>query len=207
MAKSAKISVLLVDDHLLMRMGLKSLLSIQKDIAVVGEAENGEQAVALASSLHPDVVIMDLMMNGMNGATATKLICREQPDCRVLVLTSYGNSVDIARALSYGAKGVQLKGSSTDDLLAAIRAVAAGKTAIAAEVKALLADLPDASKFTDRQLKILSAVGRGFNTDDIAKMLGVSVRSVKQDIALVCELLGAANRSEAAVIAVSRHII
>lgn len=207
MARVTKISVLIVDDHSLMRMGLKALLSIQKDMEVVGEAKDGEQAVDRALSLKPDVVIMDLMMNGLNGVAATKRICQELPDCRVLVLTSYGKSIDIARALANGAAGVQLKGSSTDDLLAAIRAVAVGKTVIAAEVKALLAELPDTSKFTERQLKILSAVSRGFNSEDIAKMLKVSVRSVKQDLALVCELLGAANRSEAAVIAVSRHII
>lgn len=206
MAK-AKIRVLLVDDHSLMRMGLRSLLSVQKDIEVVGEAASGEDALAQVAAVSPDVVIMDLVLGALNGAETTKRFCRERPECRVLVLTSYGRSVDIARALSYGAKGAQLKGSSTDDLLAAIRTVAAGGTAIAPEVKALLADLPDASKFTPRQLKILSAVARGFNSEDIAKMLEVSVSSVKQDLAFVCELLGAANRSEAAVIAVSRHII
>ena len=205
--KERKTSVLLADDHALLRMGLKALIDAQRDLAVVGEAEDGEAAVAAAVRLMPDVVVMDLAMPGMDGAEATRRILEARPETRIVILTAFADSADVGRALDYGACGAQMKGGSAEDLLAAIRTARDGGEAVAPEIRRMLAETPRAIELTDRQREILSAVARGFTTADIAGLLGISQSAVKQHLAHVCEKLGASNRSEAAAIAIRRQLV
>jgi len=202
-----KIRILLADDHSLVRIGLKTLLNAQPDFTVVGEASDGDEACALYDRLLPDVVIMDLMMTGTDGAEATRLICESHPGSRIIILTSFSTSADLARALSYGAVGAQLKGSSTEDLLNAVRAVSRGETAIAPEVRKLVRAKEKPPQLTDRQTDILKAVVDGLTTDMIARAQGISSSAVKQHIAHICNKLGAATRAEAVAIALKRHLL
>ena len=202
-----KIRILLADDHILVRIGLKTLINAQRDLDVVGEASDGAEAVALYDKLEPDVVIMDLMMSGTDGAEATRLIRESHPDAKVIILTSFSTSADLARALSYGAVGAQLKGLSTDSLLAAIRTIAAGGTAVDPEVQKLVRVQENPPQLTARQSEILKAVVEGLTTDAIARQQGISPSAVKQHVALICNKLGAATRSEAVAIALRKHLL
>ena len=200
-----KIRLLLVDDHSLLRIGLNTLLSVQKDMEVVGEAEDGENAVRLVRKLKPDVVIMDLMMPGLGGAEATRQILEEAPDTRIVILTSYATSDELRQSIANGAVGIQTKGSPTADLLKTIRVVASGKTAIPPELTAK--GQPTLVSLSKRQKQILLAVSLGFNSEDIARQLGISVSGVKWNITEVCEKLGAATRAEAAALAIRQHLL
>jgi len=202
-----KTRILLVDDHSLMRIGLTTLLSVQKDMSVVGEAEDGEEAVRLARATEPDVIIMDLMMPGMSGAEATRRIIDESPQSRILILTSYGTSADLIRAVSHGASGVVTKGCSTADLVKAIRTVASGEKVIPAEIAQELAQSSIPLELTPRQQQILMAVSQGFNSEEIARQCGITVSCVKWHIKLACDALRATTRAEAAAIAIKKHLL
>jgi len=202
-----KIRILLADDHSLVRIGLTTLLNTQSDLAVVGEAEDGDEAVALYDRLTPDVVIMDLMMAGTDGAEATRRIRERHPDARVIILTSFTTSDELARALSYGAVGAQRKGSSTDGLLVAIRAVARGEQAIDPEVGRLIEAKDHVPCLTERQEQVLKAVFDGYTTDVIASQQGISTSAVKKHIARILTKLGATTRAVAVGIALKRHLL
>ena len=202
-----KIRILLADDHSLVRIGLKTLLETQPDLAVAGEAQDGDEAVALYDRLGPDVVIMDLMMSGTDGAEATRLIRERHPEAKVVILTSFTTSDELARALSYGAVGVQRKGSSTDGLLDAIRAVARGETAFDPEVEMLIEAKDHVPRLTDRQEQVLKAVFGGLTTDVIATQQGISTSAVKKHITRILNKLGASTRAEAVGIALKRHLL
>ena len=203
---SKKITILLVDDHSIVRIGLKALLNYEKDMSVVGEAKNGEEALRLVRQLQPDVVIMDLLMPKMNGADATRQIRSERPDTKVIILTSYGTSADLARAVANGAVGAQIKDTPPQRLLTTIRAVAAGKTAYASELKPLLNE-PPPPELTDLQLKIIGSLVRGLTNNEIATEFGLSLISAKRQLASIFAALGAANRAEAIGIALSKHLL
>lgn len=202
---SEKITLLLVDDHSIVRIGLKALINYQKDMSVVGEAKNGEEAIRLVRKLQPDVVIMDLMMPKLNGADATKQVLCEYPNTKIIILTSYGTSADLARAVANGAVGAQIKDAPPENLLAAIRSVVQGKTAYAPELKPLLMEPPP--ELTDLQLKMLGSVVRGLSNTEIATEFGLSLISTKRKLAAIFLALGAANRSEAAGIALQKHLL
>ena len=202
-----KTTLLLVDDHALMRMGLKALIDAQPDLRVVGEAEDGEAAVRAAAALRPDVVVMDLAMPGMDGVDATRRILADHPGARIVILTAFADSADVGRAIACGARGAQMKGGPAEDLLAAVRTVRDGGTAVDPGIARMLAETPKPIELTERQKEILSAVARGFTTPDIARLLGISQSAIKQHLAHVCEKLGASNRSEAAAIAIRRQIV
>ena len=200
-----KTRILIADDHALMRIGLKSMLGLQRDMEVVGEAENGQSAIELATALRPDVVIMDLMMPKMNGADATKAICEILPETNVIILTSYGDAADLSLAIANGAVGVQMKDAPTEEMLAAIRAVMSGNTAITREFKSQCeTDLP---ALTQKQSKILESVALGYANKDIAKQFGISEVGVKKHLRLIFAKLGAANRSEAVGIALKKQML
>ena len=135
-----KTTLLLVDDHALMRMGLKALIDAQPDLKVVGEAEDGEAAVRAAAELRPDVVVMDLAMPGMDGVDATRRILADRPEARIVILTAFADSADVGRAIACGARGAQMKGGPAEDLLAAVRAVRDGGTAVDPAIARMLAD-------------------------------------------------------------------
>ena len=201
------VSVLLVDDHALIRRGLTDLIRYESDLNVAGEASNGQEAVEAARKLNPDVIVMDLMMPEMDGVEATRRIKAERPDSRILILTTFGTSADVARAMAAGASGAIMKDAETDDQLAAIRAVAAGGKAFSPGIEKALNELQPTPDLTDRQLLILESVTRGLTNRDIATMLGISADAVKQHLAAIFSKLGAANRSEAISIALRKHLL
>ena len=205
-----KIRILVADDHSIMRVGLISLLSREKDMTIVGEAENGEQAVSLAQELKPDVVVMDLMMPTLSGAEATRQITSGAADStspRVLVFTSYGTATDLARAVLNGASGVLLKNVPTNVLPQTIRKVFAGEKVLSKEVQALVDEETSASSLTDRQLQQLELAARGFSNQEIADQLNVSLITVKKQFSDIFVRLNVSNRSEAVSFALQRHLI
>ena len=202
-----KTSVLLVDDHSVVCMGLAAIINIEKDLKVCGEAESGAEAVKLAREMRPDVVVMDFMMPGMDGAEATEAVLRASPESKVLVLTTYGTSSDIARALKSGATGAVTKNLSNDELADAIRATARGERMLSAEIEASLSEAESDNGLTTRQREVLDSITRGLSNDDIAGMLGISKVRVKQHLAALYQKLGAANRAEAVAIALRRQLL
>ena len=206
-----KIRILLADDHSIMRVGLTSLLSREKDMLIVGEAENGEQAVALSRELKPDVVVMDLMMPVLSGSEATRLITAgdsaENKKPRVLIFTSYGTSADLARAVVNGATGVLLKNAPMQDLPQAIRSVFAGEKVLSEEICALIAEEMALPGLSERQLKQLELAARGFTNQEIADHLNISLITVKKQFSDIFSRLNVSNRSEAIGFALQRHLI
>ena len=202
-----KTRILIADDHALMRIGLKSMLRYQSDMTVIGEATNGDAAVQLTDELSPDVVIMDLMMPVLDGAAATRRIMERHPDTRIIILTSFGNSSDVARAIEYGAVGAQIKEAPTESLIDAIRTVTAGGTAITPEIQQSIDDGPLSISLTERQRGILQSVVRGLTNKEISAQFGLSPISVKKYLSAIFAKIGAANRTEAAAIALNKRLL
>ena len=202
-----KIKVLIADDHAMVRMGLASLLSTEPDIDVVGEAEDGEDAVRKAVALKPNVTIMDLVMPKKDGAEATAEIRQLIPDAKVLLLTTFGAADGVAHALAAGATGAMMKNADFNDLAAAIRAVAAGERAVSPDIERFIREDPPVASLTKRQREILAAVVRGLTNDDIAKQFSIRRSSVKDNLTAIFKKLGAANRSEAVSIALRKHLL
>jgi DNA-binding NarL/FixJ family response regulator len=196
-----KTKILLVDDHLVVRMGLSLMISRQGDMKLVGEAENGEYAVVLAGELQPDVIIMDLQMPIMDGATATQKILVENPGARILILTTFGATADAARALNAGAVSAISKDSSQESLLAAIRATARGESIIDNDIRTSAEMFRTAPKLSARQIEILDYASRGLENTEIAKLMGITVDGVKKQLKLIYAALGSASRAEATSLA------
>ena len=202
----SKTRILIVDDHALIRRGLADLLRYEKDLAVVGEASDGEAAVAVATELKPDVVVMDLMMPVMDGVEATRRIKAVLPEAKILILTTFGTSVDVARAIAAGASGAIMKDALMEDQLNAIRTVASGDKVLSPEIEKAVQEEP-LPEFTERQQLILESIARGLTNKDIANMLDISSDAVKQHFAAICAKLGAANRAEAVNVAHRKHLL
>lgn len=203
----SKIRILLADDHMLMRMGIATLVSTAKDMTVVGEACNGRQAVELAGSLRPDVVIMDLMMPEMSGGEATKAIHATHPGIKIVILTTYGTSAELATAVTNGAVGVLLKDKVEMDLLNTIRFVFEGNQVIPTRLLAQIEEDKAMGKLTDRQMEILASVAEGQSNADIALQFGLSEITVKKHLSAIFERLGVANRSEAVALAFRKQML
>ena len=201
------IRVLLADDHAIVRAGLAAVLGFENGITVVGEAADGEAAVRLAIALKPDVVIMDLMMPKLDGAEATTAIRRSCPATKILLLTTYGTSVSIRRALAAGATGAVTKTVRNEELTAAIRAVAAGEQILTNDIRQVLDETDAQPDLTQRQLEILHSVARGLTNQDIATRFGITISGVKQHLNAIFVKLGASNRSEAVTIALKSQMI
>ena len=202
-----KIRVLIVDDHAVVRRGLRSLFQIEQDIVVAGEAANGIEAVEAAQSLKPDVVIMDLIMPDKGGAEATADILAQNPAIRIIVLTTFGTVDDMAKAIDAGAVGALLKTSDENELISAIRTVAAGEMAISTEVKQLMDENPPAPQLTPRQLEVLNSMAQGFTNADIAEQFGIKEFSVREHVAGIMSKLEASNRTEAVAIALRKRLL
>ena len=202
-----KTKVLIADDHAIVRMGLASILGTKKDIEVVGDAEDGADAVRKTKRLSPDVVLMDIVMPEMDGATATAEIRRISPTTKILILTSFGEADGIAHALDAGASGALMKNIDYPELVEAIHSVADGKTVIAPEIKKMLQESPPVPGLTERQREILLSMSRGLTDADIAIQLHLTPNSVREHITTIFSKLGAANKTEAVAIALRKHLL
>lgn len=201
------IRIMIADDHAVVRRGLRSILQIEKDFQVVGEAANGAEAVEMAKRLKPDVVIMDLVMPEKSGSEATAAILTDRPETRILLLTTFGTADDVAKALAAGAAGALMKTSDESELIASIRTVAGGGKAISDEIKRLIAENPPAPTLTPRQLEILNSMSRGFSNADIAEQFGINEFTAREHVANIMSKLDASNRAEAVAIAIRKHIL
>ena len=202
-----KIKILIADDHKIVRMGLKALISSERDMAVVGEADDGEAAVRAALELAPDIVVMDLMMPVMSGEEAIGELHRRLPAVRTIVLTSFSSSDRIVQALEAGATGAVLKTADDATLLKAIRDVSQGRKFISPEIRKLIAADPPARKLSPRQREVLESLTQGLSNKDIAVKLGISNPRVEELMVSLLSKIGAANRTEAVAIAMRKHLL
>lgn len=202
-----KISILIADDHEVVRSGLAAIFGFQKDFSVVGAAENGTEAIRLAKRLKPEVIVMDLVMPDADGVTATRAILSENPSVKILILTTYATSIDLKRALDAGAAGAISKDTPNKDLIDAIRTIAQGGRAISPDIENQLAVIAEIPTLTDRQLDVLTSIARGLTNQDIATKLGISEDGVKAHLKTLLSKLGVANRTEAAAIAIRKHLL
>ena len=193
----------------MVRAGIVGLLAGEPDLEVVGEAGDGAQACELARELGPDVVLMDLRMPVMDGASATERILREDPDVRVVVLTTYETDADILRAVEAGATGYLLKDTPRDDLVAAVRAVAGGETVLAPSVaRRLVQGVRNAGeRLTSRELEVLAAVARGGTNAQIGAELFISEATVKTHLLRIFAKLGVDDRTRAVTVAFERGLL
>ena len=202
-----KTSVLLADDHSVVRMGMSALLSAEGDIEVVAEAKNGNEAVAAALARHPDVIVMDIEMPKKDGVAASTEILAQLPDAKILILTSFATTDRIAKAIKSGALGAIMKNADDTEMVTAVRSVAAGKSYVARDVKRLFREDPPAPELSPRQHEILNSITQGLTNADIARQLGISIDMVKKHINALMQKIDAANRSEAVAIALRKQLL
>jgi NarL family two-component system response regulator LiaR len=201
------IRILIADDHAVVRRGLRSILQIEKDFQIIGEAANGTEAVEMAKQLKPHVVIMDLIMPEKSGSEATAEILTEFPQTRILLLTTFGTADDVAKALEAGAVGALMKTSDESEIIASIRTVAAGGRAVSDEIKRLMAENPPVPELTPRQLEILNSLSRGYSNAEIAKVFGINEVTVREHVANIMAKLDASNRAEAVATALRKSLL
>ncbi len=208
------IRVLLVDDHGVVRRGLRGYLELLDDIEVVGEADNGLTGVELAAQLTPDVVLMDLVMPQLDGIAAIGRIKAAQPDVQVVALTSFIEEEKVIAALEAGASGFILKDAEADDVAAAIRAAHNDEVHLDPAAARILANgmrtrsaAPAVEPLTERELEVLALVGRGRSNKEIASDLGITERTARTHVSNILGKLGLASRTQAALYAVERRLV
>lgn len=203
--------ILLVDDHEMVRLGLKSYLDLQADVEVVAESSNGRGGVKQALELRPDVIIMDIVMPEMNGIEATLAILETWPEAKILILTSYLDNEKIYPVLDAGAKGYMLKTSSAEEILSAVRKVAKGEIAIETEVSKKVqyhrnhVELHD--DLTARERDILGLLAKGYENQRIADELFISLKTVKTHVSNILSKLEVSDRTQAVVYAFQHHLV
>lgn len=202
-----KHTILIADDHELVRSGLSLVLGYQKDFTVVGAASNGEEAVATALALRPDLIILDLMMPAKDGTQATREILAAFPSARIVILTTYATSFEILAALDAGAYGALSKDISNADLVRSLHDVLAGRHVLSPDIQNLIAANLESSALTARQMEILGMLARGLSNHDIATALRLSENGVKFHLRGLFAKLGAATRTEAVAVALRRHLL
>jgi two-component system, NarL family, response regulator LiaR len=208
---SEKIRIMLVDDHAVVRSGLGAFLSVNPDLELVGEAENGEQAVARANILKPDVILMDLMMPVMDGVTAIALIKKQNPAIQIIALTSFQEDELVQNALKGGAIGYLMKNVSARELAAAIRAARDGKMTLSPEAAQALVhanqQAQETETLTEREREVLKLMVEGLNNAEIAERLVVSLSTVKYHISNILMKLGVDNRVAAVTTAIQKKLV
>lgn len=202
------IKILLVDDQSLVRRGLKALLEFEDDLEVIGEAVNGEAAIAQLESLNPDIILMDVRMPIMDGVAATQEICQRFPNIKILVLTTFDDNEYVTQALHYGASGYLLKDTPPEELAQAIRAVSKGYThlgpgigqKIMTQIPASMSSSTSAwDELTPREQEILRLIATGANNREIAQTLYISEKTVKNHITNILSRLNLRDRTQAAI--------
>ena len=206
-AAAAKSTVMLVDDHALLRTGVANIINQEPDLRVVAEAGNGVEAISAYEQHHPDVTLLDLRMPVMEGVEAVRQIRARDPHARVIILTTYDTDDEISRALKAGAKAYVLKDISADQLVACIRDVLAGKTYLAPSAAAKLAEGVTRVQLTPREMSTLRLMADGKANKEIANELAISERTVKTHLGHLFEKLGVTSRTEAIKVATKRGLV
>jgi len=201
------VRVLCVDDHPLVRKGIAAILANEPTMTLVGEADNGRDAVVRYRELVPDVVLMDLRMRDVDGIEATRMILGEFPEARVIALTSYDGDQDIHRALDAGVRGYLLKESAHTDVVKAIATVHAGRRLMSPDVAERLSEYFPNVALTGRETEVLELVAQGLSNKEIASRLGTASGTIKMHVQNLLEKLEAADRTHAVTIAIRRGIL
>jgi NarL family two-component system response regulator LiaR len=203
---------MLVDDHTMVRRGLSTFLKVFDDLQLMGEAENGEAAIKLCAEIQPDVILMDMVMPDMDGATATRIIRQQFPQVQVIALTSFKEGELIKKALEAGAIGYLLKDVSADELGHAIRAAHVGRATLSPEASQTLVEAANQPPvpgldLTEREREVLSLMIEGLNNTQIAGRLTVSPSTIKSHVSNILSKLGVVSRTEAVTLALRKHIV
>ncbi|RLK62995.1 DNA-binding response regulator [Atopobacter sp. AH10] len=208
------IRVLLVDDHEMVRVGVSSYLAIQKDIEVIGEAADGQEGYEKAIALRPDIILMDLVMEPVDGIEATRRIMKEWPEAKIIIVTSFLDDEKVFPALEAGAKSYILKTSKANQIAEAIRETNAGKTIYESEVtEKVLNHYKEQSKhhayddLTNRELEVLLLIAKGKSNQEIADDLFITLKTVKTHVSNILSKLGVADRTQATIYAFEHHLV
>ena len=212
---SQAIRVLIVDDHTIVRKGIRALLAEIEGIEVVGEADNGQEAIAQAETLHPDVILMDLAMPKMDGIEATRQIKASQPESRILVMTSFAADDKVFPAIKAGALGYLLKESAPEDLVQAIRQIHRGESSLHPTIaRKVLQEIthpsdrpPTPNPLTEREAEVLRLVAQGLSNQDIARKLNISDPTVRTHVSNIMSKLHLATRIQAALYALREGLV
>jgi NarL family two-component system response regulator YdfI len=209
------IKILIADDHLIIRQGLRLILETESDFELIGEASDGAEALSLCKKLKPDVVLMDLRMPNMDGLTAIEKLRAQQPEVAIVILTTFNEDELMFRGLQAGARGYLLKDTDRSTLFDTIRAAARGETLLKPEIMARVLSQTNRPKagsneridLTDRELEVLTSVARGERSKEIAIQLGISERTVKAHLASIYSKLGVDSRAAAIAVAAQNGLL
>ncbi len=209
---SDAITILIVDDHPIVRQGLRQLLEVQDDLQIIGEAEDGESAIGIISELIPDVVLMDLVMPGMSGVEATREIREISPHTQVVVLTSHYEDALVFPAIKAGALSYLLKSSLPEEVIEAVRAAARHEARLHPRIAKRLmeevsGDAPSLESLTPRELEVLKLIAQGQDNRKIAQSLVVSEKTVKTHVSNILSKLQLADRTQAAIFAIRQRVV
>jgi two-component system NarL family response regulator len=207
MGENNQIRVMIVDDHLVVRVGMTTLINAQPDMIVVADVANAQQTVEMYQQYQPDITLVDLRMPGMNGVEVITAIRRAYPSARCIVMTTYDGDEQIYQALHAGAWAYLLKSVSREEFLTAIRSVAAGQRHIPPEVAQRLAARMPRAELTSREREVLELIVRGKSNKDIAAALAISEHTVKNHINNILGKLDVTDRAQAAIVALQRGIV
>ncbi len=207
MNDSKAISVMVVDDHPVVRAGLRAMIDAEPDLNVIAEAGSGEEAVARFAESRPDVTLMDLRMPKMSGPEAIAAIRKQFPDANIIVLTTFDGDQDVFRAVQAGARGYILKGTFRDAIMEAIRTVHAGQRLIGPEVAARMAERMMGPPLSAREVQVLELVAKGLSNKEIGTALFLAEDTIKNHLKRIYDKLGVGDRTEAAMVAIQRRII
>ncbi len=208
------IKVLLVDDHEMVRIGLAAVLSTEEGLEIIGEASNGLEGIRLAQAYKPDVILMDLVMDGMDGIETTRRIMQQMPDCKVIVLTSYLDDEKMYPVIEAGAFSYLLKTSRAPEIAQAIRAAARGQSVLESQVAAKMMNrlrepqsaAPAHEELTEREMEVLRLIAQGKSNQEVADLLFIGIKTVKFHVTNVLAKLGVEDRTQAAIYALKNGL-
>lgn len=204
---TAPLTVLIVDDHFVVRSGLAASLEVEDDIEIIGEAKRGDEALAVYQRQRPGVVLMDLQLPGLSGVQATAALCAHDPQARILIYSTFAHDDEVQSALDAGALGYVQKSASRDELLAAVRQVAAGENYLPPELAQRLKNLRLCAAITSREREVLELIANGHANKQIASLFEISEDTVKRHVSHILEKLGVNDRAQATAEAIRRGII